>query len=74
MSNKAIRIQVDILYKVPEDAAQEVYDTDMGFFYNVKEQFAKWGESDDDPRIPITFDLRHDMGSVLEISGEAEEE
>ncbi len=62
---KIVRIQIDMLYQVPDDLAESIYNTDIGFFESIKESFNMWG-TNKDPRIPVEFDIRHHMGTVIE--------
>lgn len=70
---KAIRIQVDMTFQVPDDVAEEIYERDLGFFYSVKNDFEAWDQNPQEIRVPVSFELRHHMGLVEGVD-ESEEE
>jgi len=65
---KAIRIQIDMIYQVEDDLAQEIYEREISVFNAIKDNFGTWGDNPNDPRDPVDFDLRHSMGDVVDDS------
>ena len=65
---KAIRIQVDMIYSVPDEGAENIYEDDLNFFRGIEHGFHFWGKMPDaqEPRRPISFDLRHHIGQHIE--------
>ncbi len=59
---KAIRIQIDMIYSVPDDEAQDIYDFDINFFQGIQKQMETWNLNEDEPRKLITQELRHHIG------------
>jgi hypothetical protein len=70
---KAIRIQVDMLYQVPEDESEAIYDFDVEFFHKIKEQMEQWADTEGEPRSLINAEVRHHMGDVAEQSKDEED-
>lgn len=63
---KAIRIQIDMIYKVNgDDTAVRARDHDMKFFEEIKRGFNSWGENPNEVRTPVKFDLRSDIIDVI---------
>lgn len=67
---KAIRIQIDMLYKVDDDEAEGVYRHDVEFFNALEKDFNSWSDNKNEKRTPISFDFRHGLGDVIEEEGE----
>lgn len=63
---KAIRIQIDMLYKVDDDFAEDIAQRDFNFFTQVEKDFYGWADNPEDPREPVMFDMRHHIGEAEE--------
>lgn len=59
---KAIKIQIDMVYWVDDEKAHEIYERDLGFYKQLEDSFHSWSGNSQEPRNPISFDLRHIIG------------
>lgn len=62
---KAIRLQIDMVYTVEDEQAQNTYEYDVDFFDTIRKDFDTWATQPNNPRMPISFDFRHHMGSAI---------
>ena len=71
MTRKAIRLQFDLTYSVPEELLEEMLRRDVTFFNEIGESIQGWGTDPNNPRQPINFEFRHHTGDV---EGEQDDE
>lgn len=63
---KVIRFQIDMLYSISSDLAEEFFTRDRNFFEAIKESFGKWKEDPNEVRTPLEFDLRFHIGDAAD--------
>lgn len=66
MKKKAVRIQLDLIYKVDADEVDNIYQFDSGFFDAMIKEAHTWNENEEEPRLLIRADLRHNVVNVID--------
>jgi len=72
MSETAIKIRVDLIYKVPSDLAESILDQDLGLFDLILEGYENWNHNPKEVRKLISAKVTHDTGTVEEMSEDYE--
>lgn len=63
---KAIRVQIEILYTVPEEFAQDIYNQDLNVLHEIKRGYESWKGNPDEIRDLIDFDLQTDIIPIID--------
>ena len=63
---KAIKLQIEMLYHIPDELAEDVYWDDVEHFRQIGVMFNNWAVDPKEVREPIDFDFRHSIGEVID--------
>jgi hypothetical protein len=61
---KVIRVQLEMVYHVPDENIEMVSEFDTRFFTALEEDFNSWGDNPDEIRVPVNFEYRQHTGEV----------